>query len=191
MRLFVAAELPDTLLDALAETSAALRSEVSGRYVGPDLFHVTLAFLGDVPAAQADEVLACMAQACACQPAFQTSLGALGTFGRPSSAVLWQGFSSGRKEWSALATSVRSSLAAAGIRYDGTGFVPHVTLMRRANVSSGRLPMPYLAKGTIQTVTLFCSDLSGARPRYEALGRLELGTSETMASPQSYADDLC
>ena len=46
MRLFIAAELPENLLEALAETSARLRDTVKGRYVAPDSFHLTLAFLG-------------------------------------------------------------------------------------------------------------------------------------------------
>jgi 2'-5' RNA ligase len=41
--------------------------------------------------------------------------------------------------------------------------------MRAADLSAGTLPMPQVAKGAIETVTLYRSDLSGERPRYEAL----------------------
>lgn len=172
--MFVAAELPEALLDALYETSALLRSCVHGRYVGSDLFHVTLAFLGEVPAIQANDVADCVREGCRGIEPFSTTLGELGTFGRASSAVLWQGFAEGRDEWAALAHGVRAALRADGYAIDKKGFIPHVTLMRRADVAHGRLPMPCVDGGEVQTVTLFSSDLSGARPRYEALERVEL-----------------
>ena len=172
MRLFVAAELSDELVDALAETSASMRSTVPGRYVGSDLFHVTLAFLGEVPGVVVPDVIHAVRQACARHEAFTTSLGALGTFGRASSAVLWQGFDKGREQWGNLASDVRAELRAAGFSVDDKGFIPHVTLMRRADVSQGTLPMPCADCGVVDTVTVFSSDLSGERPRYEALERI-------------------
>lgn len=175
MRLFVAAELPDGLVDALCETSAALRGTVRGRYVGPDLFHVTLAFLGEVPGSRVAEVVEAVRDACVRHEAFVTSFGALGTFGRASSAVLWQGFDKGRSEWDALARDVRGELRAAGFWLDDKGFLPHVTLMRRADVAHGVLPMPCVDCGVVDSVTVFSSDLSGDRPHYEALERVTLG----------------
>ncbi|MDO4538069.1 MAG: RNA 2',3'-cyclic phosphodiesterase, partial [Coriobacteriales bacterium] len=137
MRLFVAAQLPQEMLEALSETSALLRASVQGRYVGPDLFHVTLAFLGELPGSEVSRLSQAIGEACATQAAFVTTLGALGTFGRARSAVLWQGFCEGQDAWDSLAASVRSSLDAYGYRYDAKGFLPHVTLMRRADVSRG------------------------------------------------------
>ena len=64
MRLFVAAVLPDAVLDALAETSALLRGSVRGRFVAPDSFHVTLAFLGDTPAERVDDAAGAIEMAC-------------------------------------------------------------------------------------------------------------------------------
>ena len=88
--------------------------------------------------------------------------------------MLWQGFSSGRDEWDALATSVRASLRGGGFRLDEKGFLPHVTLMRRADLSRGVLSMPLVERGVVDTVTVYSSDLSGERPRYEALERIAL-----------------
>lgn len=174
MRLFVAAELSDPLFEALCETSALLRGSVRGRFVGSDLFHVTLAFLGEVPVAHACDVADRLRQACDAERPFHTTLGSLGTFGRSSSAVLWQGFRDGASSWGSLARAVRSSLLDAGFDFDNRGFVPHVTLMRRADVSRGVLPMPCVDGGAIETVTLYSSDLSGDRPQYEALERFML-----------------
>ena len=174
MRLFVAAELPDEMLDALAETSARLRDAVPGRYVAPELFHVTLAFLGEVPGSLVNEVAELARCGCNAQASFRTSLGPLGTFGKGSSAVLWQGFVGGEDEWASLARGVRYELQDRGYSIDRKGFIPHVTLMRRADVSRGLLPMPCVGSGSIRRVTLFLSDLSGQYPRYEALDSWEL-----------------
>ncbi|MGI6220669.1 MAG: RNA 2',3'-cyclic phosphodiesterase [Coriobacteriales bacterium] len=173
MRLFVAAELPDSMLDALAETSAALRSSVRGRYVGSDLFHVTLAFLGEVESSRCAELEDALSRSCAEHGPFETSLGALGSFGKKSRATLWQGFTE-TSAFDALAGDVRKVLREAGFAFDGKGFIPHVTLMRNADLSSGILPMPSIAAGAIDTVTLFSSDLSGPRPVYDAITRITL-----------------
>lgn len=174
MRLFAAAEIPDECYDALCETSALLRSCVRGRYVGPDLFHVTLAFLGEVSAAQVDDVARLVRKGCEGVAPFHTTLGALGTFGRASSATLWQGFAEGRENWETLAHGVRTALRDNGYAIDAKGFIAHVTLMRRADVAHGSLPIPCVDGGIVRNVVLFCSDLSGNRPRYRALERVEL-----------------
>ncbi len=169
MRLFIAAELPPQILEALSETSASLRDAVKGRFVGPDLFHVTLAFLGERPASEVPAICDLMRVACVEQPAFKTSLGDLGTFGRASSAVLWQGFSEGRKSWDALAQSVWGQLSVLGYAPEHSRFVPHVTLARRANIQGLHIPMPHVDRGIIDSVALFSSDLSGPRLVYEPL----------------------
>ena len=174
MRLFVAAELPERMLEALSETSAALRDTMHGRYVSPDRFHVTLAFLGEVPASDVDDIAQAVERASlACSP-FATSLGALGTFGRGRNLVLWQGFSRGGDAWAGLARDVREELGRQGHSFEGGRFVPHVTLVRRAQIPTAELPMPCVAEDVIQTVTLFRSDLSGDVPRYDPLARSEL-----------------
>lgn len=174
MRLFVAVELPEALIEALSETSARLRSSVQGRYVGTDLFHVTLAFLGEVPANEVATVEDALRRACKGHDSFLVALGGLGTFGRESSAVLWQGFAEGRDCLKALAQDVRRELKNDGFEFDAKGFIPHVTLMRRADVGHGVLLSPCVERGKIDTVTLFSSDLSGPRPRYEAIERIGL-----------------
>lgn len=176
MRLFVAAELPSVLVEALAETSASLRASVRGRYVGADSFHVTLAFLGEVSASRLGSLEAALDEACLGHGAFEVSLGELGSFGRARSATLWQGFreGAGRDALAALAADVRSVLAREGFSFDGKTFLPHVTLMRAARIEAGVLPPAQLASGAIDTVTLFRSDLSGERPVYEPLYRVSL-----------------
>lgn len=173
MRLFVAAELPGGVLDALAETSALLRGSVRGRYVAPDSFHVTLAFLGEVEGHRVDAACAAVDRGCAGFAPFEVSLGDLGCFGRRLKATLWQGFSDAEAMLS-LAESVRGELRDAGFSFDEKAFLPHVTLMRAADLAAGALPAPALASGVVSSVALFRSDLSGARPVYDALHEVSL-----------------
>lgn len=173
MRLFIAAELPGNMLEALAETSARLRDTVKGRYVAPDSLHVTLAFLGEVAVERIDAAADALEAGCQSFEAFEAALGPLGSFGKRSAATLWQGFAEqgGLRE---LANSVRSELRTAGFTFDEKPFKAHITLMRKADLTHGELPMPVCARGTIEHVTLFKSDLSGPRPIYEPLHTVTL-----------------
>ena len=185
MRLFIAAELPDSMLDALADTSAALRDCVRGRYVAPDSFHVTLAFLGDVSGYRVADVQEAIDCACAGKAAFEARLGDLGSFGKRAKATLWQAVGepqaddagkpkTTRDGFAALAADVRRELRARDFDFDDKKFLAHITLMRAADLQHGTLPSPAIASGTIGHVTLFQSDLSGSRPRYEALHTVAL-----------------
>ena len=173
MRLFIAAELPEPIHEALAETSAALRDSVHGRFVASDSFHVTLAFLGEVPGARVSELADALDIACAHHQAFTAQLGELGCFGKRARATLWQGFRD-PAPFKALATDVRAQLTRIGFEFDAKPFRPHITLMRAADLSSGALPTCCQAEGEISNITLFSSDLSGKRPIYTALHTVEL-----------------
>ena len=173
MRLFVAAELPDEMYEALCETSALLRANVRGRYVASDSFHVTLAFLGNVESSRVDDAIAAIEKGCQEIEGTQAAFGELGSFGRRSAATLWQGFSTPGPLPQA-AQGVRNQLSQRGFEFDEKKFLPHVTLMRKADLTSGALPMPFAATGLIDTVTLFQSDLSGRRPVYKPLHSVKL-----------------
>ena len=173
MRLFIAAELPLEVREALAETSALLRGSVKGRYVAPDSFHVTLAFLGEVPAGQVDAAAAALEAGCRGFRRFDVALGELGSFGKRSSATLWQGFGE-TGDLPAIAKAVRSELNAAGFTFDEKAFKPHITLMRKADLTRGTLPVSAVAAGEVSSIVLFKSDLSGSRPKYEPLHVVEL-----------------
>lgn len=175
MRLFIAAELPEEMLDALAETQAGLRDCVRGRYVAPDMLHVTLAFLGDVPGALVPDVVGVLEAACVGVDPIDASLGELGYFGRSRKATLWQAVDGGVALVD-LAETVHAQLRLGGFSFDEKEFKAHVTLMRAADLSAvGSLPMPHIARGAIDTVTLFSSDLSGPHPVYEPLHTVRLG----------------
>ena len=173
MRMFIAADLPEPVLVALAETSARLREVVHGRFVSPDSFHITLAFLGDVRTGDVARAADALERACAGRAPLPVSLGDFGTFGKRSKATLWQGLAHG-DELMELAEQVRGCLRVNDIPFDDKKFLPHVTLMRAADLTAGVLPAPMRAHGRVTRVCLYRSDLSGPHPVYEAWESVEL-----------------
>lgn len=175
MRLFIAAELPEEMLEALVETQAGLRDTLRGRYVAPDMLHVTLAFIGHVPGFLVDRASDALEAACEGVAPIEASLGELGYFGRPRKATVWQAVDGG-DALANLAEAVRVQLRLGDLPYDEKDFRAHVTLMRAADLASvAELPMPHIAHGQIDAVTLFSSDLSGPHPVYEPLHTVRLG----------------
>ncbi|MBR6459707.1 MAG: RNA 2',3'-cyclic phosphodiesterase [Actinomycetaceae bacterium] len=169
MRIFIAAQLPTAINEALAQTSAMLRESVRGKYVPPDSFHLTLAFLGEIPGSRLPALHAAVEEAYAGATACECTLGDLGMFGRRNSATVWQGVEGDCV--TKLAKSLRASLDTYGFDYDETKFLPHVTLMRRADLDYPftSLPSPELASGTIDTVVIYQSELDSERAHYTPL----------------------
>ena len=175
MRLFVAAELPDEMAEAACETIASLRDCVRGRFVPPENLHVTLAFLGEVAAPLVDDAAAAVERAASGVGAVPARLGELGAFGHGRRVTLWQAVeSAGALE--GLAAGVRAALRDEGFSFDEKPFLPHVTLVRAADLSRGpSLAAPATASGDISRVTLFRSQLRGDEPpRYEPLATFGL-----------------
>lgn len=174
MRIFIAAQLPEPINEALAQTSATLRESVRGKYVPPDSFHLTLAFLGEIPGSRLPALQAAVEEACYNADACECTLGDLGMFGRRNNATLWQGIEGDCI--TALAKSLRTSLDTYGFDYDETKFLPHITLMRRADLDYplACLPSPTLVSGTIDTVVIYQSELDSERAHYTPLYEVAL-----------------
>ena len=145
VRCFVAIELPAEARQCIGTLVAGLReAEVRGlRPVNPEAVHLTLKFLGDVPASQVDAVAAALEGAAAAAHPFDLELRGLGAFPdlrRPR--VLWVGVGGdlealqqlyGALE-AALAAllygALEAALAALGFPPEGRAFTPHLTLAR-------------------------------------------------------------
>ena len=132
-RTFIAIPIPEPVGQQLTRWQQRLAPEIPGcRWAESQPFHVTLAFLGDVPSRDLNEL--CLAVAAAGEPfsRFELKVEGLGAF--PSSErsrVVWAGITGGdHGPLMALREAVVRAATEAGYRPDDPRFHPHVTLGR-------------------------------------------------------------
>ncbi len=140
----------------------------------PRLFHVTLAFLGEVEEDSVPVIRAALETACTDFWPFELQLGDLGFFGRRRSATLWQGFRDGIV-LEALGATIRAELAAAGFVSDDKPLHPHVTLARSAALGDVVLTdFSGTSQGMVETITLFHSTTIENALQYLPVARVTL-----------------
>jgi 2'-5' RNA ligase len=136
VRCFVAIDTPAELKERVSALIARMRGMEGGRkvrWVKPDGVHLTLKFLGDVPAEQIAEITAALASgiAEAGSAAFDLSLGGLGSFGKPGAPrVIWVGVGGDKATLNKLQQAVEKALNPLGFVPEERGFNPHLTLGR-------------------------------------------------------------
>lgn len=130
-RLFVSIELPESATKRLAEIDPQLPGV---RWLEPRQMHLTLVFLGKVPA-DVQETLAAKLRAISWK-AFFLPLTGVGTF--PSKGwpkIIWIGVGTGHPHLFQLHKRVQEAALAVGLEPDLRSFHPHVTLARCRDVS--------------------------------------------------------
>lgn len=187
MRMFVALQPPPEAVAHLDSFLEPRRAAAAFRWAVPEQFHVTLAFLADVPDRHLDELLERLVRAGRRRTPFPTRIAGGGAFPNAARArVVWAGLEldeTGRTELDRLATGARAAAGKAGIVVDGQRFRPHITLGRLgrpAEVSRWvQLLDGYAGPGwTADRVELVASHLGEGprgRPRYEVVETFPLG----------------
>lgn len=128
MRLFVALWVPDTVRSELAEALAPIRDQAPGlAWVAPEQWHLTLAFLGGVPADKQDELAARLARAAARHSSLRLRLAGGGRFG---DRVLYAKVEGDQDCLRRLAASVGAAARRCGIVLEDRPFRAHLTLAR-------------------------------------------------------------
>lgn len=184
-RLFVAAELDDPLRRSIGLIAAAL-PEMGGalRRTTADEVHLTVRFIGDVPAERLDAARQALHRAAHHARPFDITLGRLGVFPESGPAsVLWIGVQEGDIPLAALASSVEEELVGCGFAPENRVFVPHITVARIA-VLKGVDPYRPLSHNTLdvtgRTQSIRQLVLYESRPvttgaRYSVMDRAVLG----------------
>ena len=137
VRTFICLQLPDFSRDRLASIQRRLReSGASVGWVKPHNIHLTLKFLGSVPAERLRDVVQAVQRAAVPAPSIPLELTALGCFpNRRAPKVIWAGLKQLPEELEGLQQRVEKELVAAGFLPESRPFSPHFTLGR---VRSGR-----------------------------------------------------
>lgn len=170
MRLFVALDLPALLRQRLMLLAGGLPG---ARWVPPENHHLTLRFIGETPAWQAEEIDHALTALRA--PGFALTLAGIGLFQKGGrGTALWAGVER-TAPLDHLRAKVETALQRIGLEPERRRFTPHVTLARLDNVPEAKLAEYLQAHGLFRAppvavghFTLFSSHLGKDRAVYEA-----------------------
>lgn len=188
LRLFVALELPDSILAALEDVQSKLQGKLPARavrWVRGEGIHLTLKFLGETPATQCEAITDAVRAACAGHRSLTLRAAGLGCFpnpGRPR--VVWVGLAGDLDRLARLQQAVEAALEPLGFRPEGRPFSPHLTLGRVKDASPadvkavGRViegtTLGTLGEWTADAVSLMRSELGPGGARYTCLAEIQL-----------------
>ncbi len=155
IRSFVAIELPEDAKRGLAGLRAALQRGEHRfvKWVNLDGIHLTLKFLGNIPAGRVQEVTGAVEEAARDVPPFRLEITGTGVF--PSLRqvrVFWVGIGGEVDELLKLQQSIDSALAALGFAREERPFVPHLTLAR---IRQGASPTERRSFGELVETCIF------------------------------------
>jgi len=136
MRLFVSVDLPTSLREPIAALQAEFAAATGLDFVDPADAHLTVKFLGEVPATEYDALVEALERAVATANVapFDATFEGLGVF--PSLEyvrVLWLGVGTGERELATLHDAVERETTALGYDPEEHAFTPHVTLARMSH----------------------------------------------------------
>jgi RNA 2',3'-cyclic 3'-phosphodiesterase len=181
VRLFVAADVPETHLAWLERKTIPLRDHYrGGRWAPIANQHVTLKFLGSTPLDRLDDVAKVCATVAQTNEASAVALAGLGSF--PSTRrmrVLWAGLIDERELLKKLAADMEQAFEPLGYKAEARDFTPHLTLARFRSPVRLSEPLPdvglkELPAWPVDRIRLYRSHLSPKGARYEVLEELEL-----------------
>jgi RNA 2',3'-cyclic 3'-phosphodiesterase len=188
-RLFVAAYPPGPAVEDLGrvvdglQVSLANRPGRSTRVSARHRWHVTLAFLGDVPESRIEKAAQAVQRAAQRPtPPIEISFAGAGTFGRGRSTILWAGLGGDVPALRALAATLRAELRRARLPFDPKPFQAHLTLARPGSlVPAEAIAADVATLGSyagpawpVDTVHLVASEL-GPDPRYVTVASFPIG----------------
>ncbi len=179
MRVFVAVELPESVLRDLAALRERFRvCGARASWVETENMHLTLRFLGEI----GEEALAGLGlglrRACAGRAGLTLALKGTGAFPNPRRpGVVWAGLETRSGDLVVLRGAVEGAARAAGLGPDDKAFHPHITLgrirdRRRPGTLAEVLDVTRTFSGDafgVSHVSLFRSTLTPRGPVYERL----------------------
>lgn len=168
MRLFIAIQFDDEILDALIDFQNDPKAQgVTGNYTKRENLHITLAFIGEY--GNPDDVLEAMEQV-DFRP-LDIDLDGVGSFGE----LFWVGFRD-NPQLAEYVKKLRRALAENNIPFDRKRFSPHITLIRKYSYKGGlEIPVSESPKGHMKAtrVSLMRSERGKNGMIYTEIGAIE------------------
>ena len=169
MRLFFALWPSAAVSAGLDEAGKRLHGVCDGRRTRMETIHLTLAFLGEVGAERIGDLLALAGDIRA--PAFGLNLTRFGWW--PHNRIVWAAPDETPVELMMLVDALRERLLGTGFCLDAKPFVPHVTLLRKADCRESPLPVGEV-EWRVEDFVLVRSVPGESGSAYEVLGRWPL-----------------
>ena len=126
-----------------------LRGGIPGaRWIDPEIYHMTLRFIGDVEGHVADEIANALDRVR--RPAFSLTLSGVGAFGSRKPHSVYAG-AIASPDLNALQGEIDRICQRLGIAADARKFTPHVTLARLRNSSPAEVAKYLSGRGNFST----------------------------------------
>jgi 2'-5' RNA ligase len=195
-RLFVALDpTPEALahLGAVVDSLEVSRANAPGhstRLTSRDSWHITVAFLGDVPTDRVPAAVEAMRASASRAAPLRLAFAGGGTFGRGRSAILWAGVDGDLPGLRRLGGSLRRDLRRARLPFDAKPLHAHLTISRpgervsREQVAadvetlSSYVGPAWTADAMYLKVSEIQQTPSGPKPRYTSIATATLGDAE-------------
>lgn len=188
LRSFIAIELPGELQQAIAKATAGLQAALPRplvRWVAPANIHLTLKFLGEVSAANLEQLARSLRVEAASHATFTASIGGAGAFPNPRRPrVVWIGCEA-PPALAGLQRGVEAVCARLGYASESRPFSPHLTIGRvgqtvapaeleRLRRALQQTEIGPLGTFTVNAIHIFKSDLQPGGSVYTRLYSLPL-----------------
>lgn len=182
---FLAVRLPKEAKQLLHEKAEQLKSELKfARWVHPEDYHITLAFLGNASCSQLNRTKELVQKNINGTSVFSLTIQHFGTFGRKDSPrIFWAGLHK-EERLHQLRNLVFSACEKAGFQLETRPFSPHITLARKWTGSSSFSPVFLTENNSIEKepITFEAKDVVlyqthfEKTPKYEAVATFPLLT---------------
>ena len=189
IRSFIAIPVPDEGIQALQAVVQDFDAEIGRhmRWVRPEGIHLTLKFMGNIPAGMVDRVLADLPTVTAKFSPFKVGISGFGAFPNlRQPRVLWAGLDGDLAILASMQLAVDDAVGNLGLPKEQRDFSPHLTLGRvRREVTDGQLrkigevvSAANLADSpswTASAVNLMRTELDPAGSRHYLVGSATIG----------------
>lgn len=197
LRMFVALKTSNQLLDRLAEIQRQLQARLPAgavRWTRREQLHLTLKFLGDVPAERVEALAAAVREAGAGVPPLRLGLAGAGCFpSARSPRVLWIGVNGDLPQLMDLQQRVEIATTSFGDHREEREFHPHLTFGRVAardfqaaravGEAIGQLDLGSLGEWTADRLYLVQSQLAPSGPTYTDVASVQLRGAPPVPPP--------
>jgi RNA 2',3'-cyclic 3'-phosphodiesterase len=171
MRLFIGIDLPPQIKQSLFKSQLRLkRLGVQGHWKVPEYFHITIEFLGEIPAESLPTLIEIMNDVLRDKKRFKLQIDKPGTF--PSfhgGHIVWAGIRGDRKKLDEVWSELHEGLVKKGFTLKKAPFIPHITILTSPGKPVEDLDMFLLRKTgyfTITEIILFESKIEDAKRTY-------------------------